>query len=81
MPCVPTMRKGLFTVGSADNIDINPVNRDAKEALHGTGFALTQLPTSNNTGTVRSAEMYREAVRALSKIARLPPFRHQGNED
>ncbi len=74
VPCGPILRKGLLTIGSADNIDINPSNRDAKDALHGTGCALTQLPTSSNTGTVRSAEQYREAARALSSIARLPQF-------
>ena len=72
--CGTILRKGLLTIGSADNIDINPSNRDAKDALHGTGCALTQLPTSSNAGTVRSAEQYREAARALSNIARLPKF-------
>ena len=60
VPCGPILlRKGLWTAGSADNIDINPSNRDAKDALHGTGCALTQVPTSSNAGTVRSAEQYR----------------------
>ena len=67
--CGPILRKGLLTVGSADNIEINPSNRDAKDALHGTGCALTQVPTSSNAGTVRSAVQYREAARALSNIA------------
>ena len=74
VPCGPTLRKGLFTVGTADNIDSNPSNHDAKDALHGTGCALTQLPTSGNTGTMRSAEQYRESARAMSSIARLPQF-------
>ena len=74
VPCGPTLRNGLLTIGSADNIDLNPTNRDAKDALHGTGCALTQLPTSTNAGTVRSVEQYREAARALSNIAQLPRF-------
>ncbi len=72
--CGTILKKGLLTIGSADNIDINPSNRDAKEALHGTGCALTQLPTLSNMGIVRSAEQYREAARTLPKIARLPRF-------
>ena len=47
----PTLRKGLVTIGSADNLDLNPMNRDAKDALHGTGCAFTQLTTSTSTGT------------------------------
>ena len=74
VPCGPTLRNGLLTIGSADNIDLNPTNRDAKDALHGTGCALTQLPTSTNAGTVRSVEQYHEAARALSNIAQLPRF-------
>lgn len=31
VPCGPTLRTGLLTVGSADNIDINPSSRDAKD--------------------------------------------------
>ena len=73
-PCGPTLRKGLVTIGSADNIDVNPTNRDAKDALHGTGCALTQLPTATSTGTVRSAELYRDAALGLSSIAQLPGF-------
>ena len=46
--CGPILRKGLLTIGSADNIDITPSNRDARDALHGTGCALTQLATSND---------------------------------
>jgi len=30
-PCGPTLRKGLITIGSADNIDLNPMNRDGKD--------------------------------------------------
>ena len=63
-----------MTIGSADNFDLNPTNRDAKDALHGTGCALTQLPTSTSTGTVMSAELYREAAIALPNIAQLPRF-------
>ena len=74
VPCGPTLRKGLPSVGSADNFDLNPSNRDAKDASHGTGYAITQLPTSDNTGTARSAEQYRAAARAMSSIARLPQF-------
>ena len=33
--CGPTLRKGLVTIGSADNFDLNPTNRDAKDALYG----------------------------------------------
>ena len=62
-PCGRILRKALLTVGSADNIDINPSNCDAKDALHGTRFAVTQLPTSSNTGTIRSADQYHEAAR------------------
>ncbi len=29
VPCGPMLRKGLLTIRSADNIDINPLNRDA----------------------------------------------------
>jgi len=65
---------GLITIGSAHNIDLNPMNRDAKDALHGTGCALTQLPISTSTGTVRSAELYRDAALSLSTIAQLPRF-------
>ena len=73
-PCGPTLRKWLVTIGSADNFDLNPTNRDAKDALHGTGCTLTQLPTSTSTGTVRSAELYHDAALALSSIAQLPRF-------
>jgi len=59
---------------SADNIDINPSNRDAKESLHGMRCGFTQLPTLSNMGIARSAEQYREAARALPEIARLPRF-------
>ena len=57
-PCGPTLRKGLFTVGTADNIHITVM----LNTLHGTGCALTQLPTSGNIGTMRSAEQYRESA-------------------
>ncbi len=50
------------------------MNRDAKDALHDTGYVLTQLPDSNNPGTVRSARQYREAAKGLFKIAPLPQF-------
>ncbi len=29
VPCGPMLRKGLLTIRSSDNIDINPLNRDA----------------------------------------------------
>jgi len=74
VPCVPTLRKGLITIGSADNIDLNPMNHDAKDALHGTGCALTQLPISTSTGTVRSTELYHDPALSLSTIAQLPRF-------
>ena len=60
VPCGPIPRKGLLTIGSTDNFDMNPSNNDAKDNLHGTGCAPTQLPTSDNIGTVRSAEQYPE---------------------
>ena len=60
-----------MTISSADNFDLNPTNRDAKDALQGTGCALTQFQTSTSTGTVRSAELYRDAALALSSIAQL----------
>lgn len=74
VPCGPVLRKGVLTVGSADKIEINPANHDAKEVLHGTGCALTQLPTSDNPGVTRDVEQYRKAARAQSKLAPLPPF-------
>jgi len=77
-PCGPTLRKGLITIGSADNIDLNPVNRDAKDALHGTGYTLTQLPISTSTGTVRSAELYHDA--ALSTATKVL-HKHKGNSN
>ena len=73
-PCGPTLRKGLVTIGGADDFDLNPANRDAKDTLHGTGCALTQLHTSTSTGTVWSVELYHDAVLALSSIAQLPTF-------
>jgi len=73
-PCEPTLRKGLITISSANNIDLNPMNCDAKDALHGTGCALTQLPISTSTGSVKSAELYRDAALSLSTIAQLPRF-------
>ena len=51
--CGPIIRKGLLKIGSTDNIDINPSNRGFRDALHGTGCALTRLPTSNDTGNKR----------------------------
>ena len=52
--CGPIPIKRLLTIGSAKNIDINPSNRDARDALHGTGCPLTQLPTLNDTDNKRS---------------------------
>ena len=45
--CGPILKKGLLTIASIDNIDINPSNGDVRDALYGTGCALIQLPTSN----------------------------------
>ncbi len=73
-PCGPALRHGLLTIGSADNFDLNPSNRDAKDALQGTGCVITQLPTSTTSGTVRSAEPNHKADLALSSIAQLPRF-------
>ena len=72
IPCGSNLTKGLLMIGTADNFDFNPSNHDAKDALHGTECVLTQLPTSSNTGTVRSAEQYHEDARALFNIAHLP---------
>ena len=44
-PCSSLLSHKVFTMRSVDNIDINPKNRDATEALHGTAIVLTQLPT------------------------------------
>ena len=38
--CSPNMRRGLFTIAAADNIDHNPSSQTAKDSFHGTGISL-----------------------------------------
>ena len=66
----PILGKGLLTIGTCgtDNIDINSSNRDPRDALHGTGCALAQLSTSNDTGNKRSTKKYRESARGPSNL-------------
>ena len=39
------LRKGLFTVGSLDNLDHNPSSTTSQSSFHGTGISLFQFPT------------------------------------
>ena len=49
--CPSQLCKGLFTVGTLDNLDHNPSSTTAKGSFHGTGISLFQCPTSLKMGT------------------------------
>ena len=47
------MRKGLVTVGGADNFDHNPSSTTAQSSFHGTAISITQFPTPDSVGDSR----------------------------
>ena len=70
--CGQILRKRLLTVGSTDNFDMNPFNRDAKDALHGTGCALAQLPMYDIIDSSISKVLVGTGGGMLSSTAKLP---------
>ena len=54
--CPPTLRKGLFTYGTIDNIDHNPSFSTSQSSFHGTGISLFQNREQENDGQGRLTE-------------------------
>ena len=51
--CPSQLRLGLPTIGTIDNIDINPKSNTSKESFHGTIISLFQTPKMSHTGSKR----------------------------
>jgi hypothetical protein len=70
--CPYTMRRNLFTVGAADNLDHNPSSRTAKDSFHGTAISLIQFPTSDNPGIGRGSVSITPEIMKKKTLASLP---------
>ena len=67
---IPTnLRKGLFSIAAADNIDVNPQSSTASTSLHGTAASINQHLDINNVGVARFIQ---EALPAGNKLKLLP---------
>jgi len=44
--CPPVLKKGLFTVTAADNIDQNSSSLSARSSYHSTAVSVMQFPTA-----------------------------------
>ena len=62
--CPPQLRKGLLTIGVADNIDHNPSSTTAKDSFHGTGISQFQFPTAQNPGVKQEYSFVHSTTRS-----------------
>ena len=70
-PTPPQLLNSLLMLGTTDNYDNNPKNRDFRDSLHGFMVMLVQQPTPWNCGNTRSANQY-FAHRKSTKLGKLP---------
>ena len=67
--CPPSLRKGLFTVAAADNIDHNLSSSTANASFHGTGLSLVQFSDASVPGVCdRQLQSFSEASDSVSDL-------------
>ena len=70
-PTPPQLLTSLLTLGTTDNYDNNPNNRDSWDSVHGFMVMLVQQPTPWNSGNTRSPKQY-FAYPKSPKLGKLP---------
>ena len=50
--CPPSLKKGIFTSATIDNIDYNPPSTTAMEAFHGTSISVFQHPQEDTEAEI-----------------------------
>ena len=72
--CPTKLKKILFTVGAAANIDHNPLATTVKQhSFHETAISLTQFPTANNPGIDRERFSICQEFIKKRTVETLPP--------
>ena len=67
--CPPSLRKGLFTVAAADNIDHNLSSSTANASFHGTGLSLVQFSDASLSDVCdRQLQSFSEASDSVSDL-------------
>ena len=71
--CPTVLRDGVYTTGNLDNIDHNPSSTSSQDSFHGTALSLTQHPSSEDNGTLRTHNIV-ESSDVTPKLKTIKPL-------
>ena len=69
--CPPQLKKEVFIVGAADNIDHNPSSTTAIDSFHGTGISLFQNNHNQDKGSTQMWGRYDETEKKIRPLPEL----------
>lgn len=67
-PIPSKMKRGLFTVMSDDNIDVNSKSPTATMNFHGSSSVIMQFPENNNPGISRQKQQYKDLTESQKTV-------------